>query len=476
MTMTSRSLCSHRTLSPARLSVLGAASILLAAASTAKAVTIPKGTAPVPVTIPSPLTLDQAVSIAISHLPAVDSAYTQIDQANGIKEEDQSQYFPHVTLGYQYLNDTQQSYGGKAVTVTPGLTPAQTYTAEQGSGSTVSLSQLLFDSGTRENDNKLGRQGVYAAKDQYEFERQNATLNVTVDYYNLLLDQDLIKVAQAQVDLFQQTVDLTNAQIQAGTAAQSSIYQAQADLANARVTLLQDQNAVKIGTAALKNVMGIETDAPLTLAEAPQGTDNLPSIPAAPPDETLDSLLTIADQKRPDLDAEEHLVEEQEVNLKQAKENAGITISTTYTGTLQATNDIGSKGLNSQLLATATYPIFDGGFNQGAIRAAKALRDAARDEYKTVRQQVRLEVEQALDNQTEAFAAASLADAAVQAAQVNVDAAIAERKEGVGTTLDVTTAVATLAQAQNQYVTAVYNTYSTQAILDEAVGRINTTR
>jgi len=469
MTIFSSSRSSDRTLSLTLLSVLGSASLLLAAASTAQAVTTPKGTAAVPVTIPNPLTLDQAVSIALSHLPAVDSARTQIDQANGVKEEDQSQYFPKVTVGYQYLNDTQQSYGGRAFTT-------QTYSAQQGGGSTLSLSQLLFDNGSRENNNKLGRQGVYAAKDQYQFERQNATLNVTVDYYNLLLDQDLIKVAQAQVDLFQQTVDLTNAQIQAGTAAASSIYQAQADLANARVTLLQDQNSVKTATAALKNVMGVETDAPITLAEAPQGADSLPVIPAAPPDETLDSLLAIADEKRPDLDAEEHLVEEQEVNLKQARDNAGITISTTYTGTLQATNDLGSKGLNSEVLATATYPIFDGGFNQGAVRVAKAQRDAARDEYKTVRQEVRQQVEQALYNQTEAFGAASLAEAAVKAAQVNVDAAIAERKEGVGTTLDVTTAVATLAQAQNQYVTAVYNTYSTQAILDEAVGRINTNR
>ena len=93
-----------------------------------------------------------------------------------------------------------------------------------------------------------------------------------------------------------------------------------------------------------------------------------------------------------------------------------------------------------------------------------------------MRQEVRLQVEQALDNQTEAFAASDLAEAAVKAAQVNVDAALAERKEGVGTTLDVTTAVATLATAQNQYVTAVYNTYSTQAILDETVGRIDTSR
>ena len=475
MTKFANSVRSRRLLPLTGLSVLGSAAVLLMSGA-ANAVTTPKGTAPVPVTIPNPLTLDQAVSITLSHLPAVDSSHTQIDEANGIKEEAQSQYFPHLTLGYDFIDETDQEYGMKAVTVTPGITPSETYSAEQGGGATVALSQLLFDSGTRENDNALGRQGVYAAKDLYEYEKQTAALNTTVDYYTLLLDQDLIKVAQSQVTLYQQTVDLTNAQIQAGTEAASSIYQAQADLANAKVTLLQDQNSVLTATATLKNVMGVETDAPLILAPAPAGTDGLPTIPAAPPVETLDNLLTVADQKRPDLDAQEHAVEEQEIDVKQAQENAGITINATYTGTLQATNDVGPKGLDSELLATATYPIFDGGYNQGAVRAARALAAAAKDKFKTVRQEVRLQVEQALDNQTEAFAASDLAEAAVKAAQVNVDAALAERKEGVGTTLDVTTAVATLATAQNQYVTAVYNTYSTQAILDETVGRIDTSR
>ncbi len=48
---------------------------------------------------------------------------------------------------------------------------------------------------------------------------------------------------------------------------------------------------------------------------------------------------------------------------------------------------------------------------------------------------------------------------------------VASRKEGIGTVLDITTAQATLTQAQSQYVSAVYNFYIADAQLQKALGR-----
>ncbi len=88
-----------------------------------------------------------------------------------------------------------------------------------------------------------------------------------------------------------------------------------------------------------------------------------------------------------------------------------------------------------------------------------------------VRQQIRLDVEQAYATRATNLQAAGLAQAAVTAAQVNYDSAVAARQEGIGTVLDITTAQATLTQAQNQFVTAVYNFYIADAQLQRALGR-----
>ena len=108
---------------------------------------------------------------------------------------------------------------------------------------------------------------------------------------------------------------------------------------------------------------------------------------------------------------------------------------------------------------------------EGPCGIAQAQRDIAQNQAEQVRQQIRLDVEQAYNTRSTNLQAAGLAQAAVTAAQVNYDSAVAARQEGIGTVLDITTAQATLTQAQNQFVTAVYNFYIADAQLQRALGR-----
>ncbi len=299
--------------------------------------------------------------------------------------------------------------------------------------------------------------------------RQTTILSVTQAFYQLLLALDLVKVAQAQVARFGQTVDVTQAQIDAGTVAAKDIFQARADLANAQVTLLQDQNQVRLNSATLKNVLGVA--APGVVQPAPLVPGNaLPPLPPDGPGGTLDAAFAQALAGRADLRQQQAAVAGQETALAQARREAGFTVSGDYVLTYQATSDVGPRGADSQFLVTGSYPLFDAGGRRGAVRIAQAQRDAARDQLEQVRQQVRLDVEQAYDTRATNMEAARLAQAAVTAAQVNYDAVTAARREGIGTVLDITTAQATLTQAQNGYVTAIYNFYIADAQLQRAVG------
>ena len=447
---------------------------------------------PAPRTLPTPLTLDQAIAIALSHQPQQFIARDQITQAQGQKQQAQSRYFPTLTPTYQYQNTSQTAFGlnGTATpitstgtttgttgtgTTTTGTTFGQTGSVNEvsvvrGGGLAVSLSQTLFDNGSREAANAEARRALDAADFGSISTRQNTILTVTQDYYQLLLAADLVKVADAQVARYQQAVTVTQAQIAAGTVAAKDVYQAQSDLANAQVTRLQDQNQVRLASSALKNALGVATNelvqpAPL----APGG--QLPPVPAPGPAQTLEEALAVAFANRPDLRQQEATAAGQESALQLARRQAGLTINGDYVLTYQASNDVGARGTNSQLLLTGSYPLFDAGSARGAVRIAQAQRDSALNQLEQVRQQIRLDVEQAYDTRSTNQQAAGLAQAAVTAAQVNYDAVVAARQEGIGTVLDITTAQATLTQAQNQYVTAVYNFYIADAQLLRALGR-----
>ncbi len=480
---------------------------------------------PAPQTLPSPLTLRDAIAIALGHQPDQFIARDQQTQAQGQKLQAQSRYFPTLTPSYQYQSRRQNFYGlnsgGSTVITTPGTTttgggtgttgtgttgtgtgaggtvvdpgsaggtgttgtggttgtPTVTQTTSvsevsvvRGGGLTVGLSQNLFDDGTRETVNTQARRAVDAASFNTRNIRQNTILTVTQNYYQLLLATDLVKVARAQVARFQQAVDVTQAQITAGTAPAKDVYQARSDLATAQVTLLQNQNQVLLASASLKNTLGVATAAPVQAAPLSPGQE-LPPPPPAGKAITFEQALTAAFGQRPDLRQQEAIVQSQNAAVQQARRAAGLTLRGDYVLTYQATNDTGARGTDSQFLVSGSYPLFDAGSARGAVRVAQAQRDIAANQLEQVRQQIRLDVEQAYNTRAVNQQAAGLAQAAVTAAQVNYDAAVAARQEGIGTVLEITTAQATLTQAQSQYVTAVYNFYIADAQLQRALGQ-----
>ncbi len=472
--------------------------------------------------LPAPLTLAEAVTIALRQQPSEFIARTQITSANGQKAQARAQYFPTLTPTFQY-QDTRDTFygvtvgGGTTSTVTTGPSgggtgtgtgtgaggsggtgtetggagttetgtgtggqTTQTFTGgsqslggvsvTRGSGSTLVLKQTLFDSGTRESVNAQARRSLDAARFGRTDTRQQIILNVTRSFYDLLRASDLVKVSQAQVTRAGQTVAQTQGQIDAGVAARADILQSQADLANAQVSLLQNESAVRSTEAALKNAMAIETGGPLQLATLAAG-DALPPLPNAGPEQTLDDYVRQAYAARPDLRQQLSVIEVSRQSVKQAKIATGLALAGNYVLSYQPTNDIGAKGANSQVLVTASYPLFDAGGARGALRVAEAGRDADLDRLEQLRQSVRLDVEQSYYDRTLALERTRLAQVAIQAAQASFDAATARRQAGVGTVLDITTAQVSLTQAQNQYVTAVYDFYTADARLRRAIGQ-----
>jgi outer membrane protein len=453
---------------------------------------------PAPLALPTPLTLPQALALALRQQPQQYLARTQVTQAQGQKLQAQSQYFPVLTPSYQYQNTSNALYGvgsggfttittpgagtggttttgtgtttGTAGTTTVVQAPTNEVSIVRGGGLSVSLSQTLFDTGQREAANTEARRAVEAAEENNRGTRQTIILNVTQDYYQLLLNRDLVKVAQAQVARYQQTVDVTQAQIDAGTTAAKDIYQAKSDLANAQVTLLNNYNAVQTASATLKNAIGINLNGVVEIAPLTPG-DQLPPVPSPGQSLSLDNAMTAAFAERPDVRQQQAVVQSDAAALRLARSQAGLSVKGDYVLNYQATNDVGTRGVNSQFLVSGSYPLFDAGLARGAVRIAQAARDGALDQLELVRQQVRLDVEQAYSTRQTNLDAAGLAQAAITAAQVNYDAVIASRKEGIGTVLDITTAQATLTQAQSQYVSAVYNFYIADAQLQRAIGR-----
>jgi outer membrane protein len=437
---------------------------------TALAQTAPQTTALI---LPSPLTLQGAIRIALDDQPQQAIAQTQLSQAKAADQKATASYMPAVSATYTYEN-FHQSFYGNSQTVIDGVPFSVTEsTTTRGGTGNVAINETIFDSGQREVANAEARRQIDSADQGIRTTRQAVILSVTQAFYEVLRSQDIKKVADAEVDRAQQVLDQTQGQIDAGTAPRISISQSHADLANAQVTQLQDQDTVDTDIAALKNAMGIETTAAIVAATLAQG-NLLPPLPDADPTLTTEQYLPVAYADRPDYLAQAIAVQTSQLGVKEAKINAGIALSGTANLTYTPVNDIGSRSNQYQILASASYPLFDGGAGRAGIRNTQAQRDASIDQLDLTRQQVQLDVEQARIQRGESFQRIKLANIAVEAAQDNYNSEVESHKEGIATTVDVSTAEVSLTQAQNQYVTAIYDFYEADARLTKALGTNDT--
>lgn len=95
------------------------------------------------------------------------------------------------------------------------------------------------------------RRSAYAADATYQDDLANFTLMIAKDYFAILDDHDTILSDEAAVSFYQQTLQQTQQQYQAGLSTSSDVKQAEANLDTGKATLISDQNILQTHIAEL---------------------------------------------------------------------------------------------------------------------------------------------------------------------------------------------------------------------------------
>jgi outer membrane protein len=123
-------------------------------------------------------------------------------------------------------------------------------------------SQIFSPSGQANLNLFMGLQQINTIKkDKYDLLGYNSdylnsinttALNVTNLFLQVVLNKELIKVAQKQVDISQSQLDVARARIKAGTLAETAVYDFEAQLARDQATLIGQRNSEEISLLALQ--------------------------------------------------------------------------------------------------------------------------------------------------------------------------------------------------------------------------------
>lgn len=433
------------------------------------------------------LRLDDAVAIALKNQPTIVNAKAQTAAAQGRVTEAKQLYYPQAQAQASYQRVRSASKGG-VVSTTSGTgagagTGTGTGTGTGGTGTTASTptafggtdasgtnvwtvgasaSQLIWDFGATRNK-------VHAAEklvDSFAANEHAALRSIIVDvrrsYFTARAQKALVVVAKQSLDNFQKHLEQIEGFVKVGTRPEIDVVQARTDVANARLSLIQADNAYAIAKAQITRAIGADGPSDFDVSDEELG-------PVPGEDGNSDQLMGAAVKTRPDIQVYQRQRESYDLSVRSFKAQYWPTLSATG-GFSETGSSLGDLGPAWNVGAIIAWPFFQGWLTHGQIAEAEANAAAASASAEGVKVQIRVDIEQAQLNIKAAKASQLAATEAESNAKERLRLAEGRYTAGVGSIIELGDAQVALAQASANVVTANFNLSSARADLLAALG------
>jgi outer membrane protein len=421
---------------------------------------------------PRPITLIEALTLAAQHNHGLRVAAFEVAAARAAVNQAEAFRSGLLTLNASYtrVNDRPPTtivippgtIPGVVTPITITLPPATPNLYTVG----VTYQLPLYSGGRNEAQVALAQANLRGAEAALERVKQQLVLDVKQAYYQVLLAQGGLEVAERTVAEAEENLRVARARVAAGASPRFDEIQAEVHLANARQGQIRSRNAVALALQGLNGLMA----QPLDAQWAPREVMTIVPLRTG-----LAPLVRRALEARPELGeqqariaAAQAAVEAARAGLRpivafQAAPAYGNTSGTGLTGG-------GSAAFSWSATLSATLTLFDGHLTAERIREAEVRVAQLRAAEAQLRQAVEADVRRAVLNHQSATEELAGADKAVELAQEGLRIANVRFAAGVSTALEVVQAQAALSQAQANRLQALFNQNVARAQLERAVG------
>ena len=413
--------------------------------------------------IPQPLSLADAVNLALQRNPNILRAQKDLEVAQGVAIQTRAIAIPKVNLGGSFA-------AAQPSDVDTVVSPTFTFGPDQNWVTQIKLVQSLYEGGRILSALRVARLTKERSLLDYQTAVANTVLDVQVTCYDVLLALQQITVQEASVELLTSELGDTTRRYNAGTVPRFNVLRAEVELANARPKLIRARNSYRIAKNNLVNQLGFNVpketveDIPLTLAG---------KLEAGPYKIELPRAIALALERRTELGS---------LRKTQALRNEDIvSAKSTYKPSLQAFGgyDVHNSMLSQDITddkygfvggVQLTWSLFDGRRTQGKVMEATALYERAGVELDDTGRRIELEVRTAYSNFIEADEVLRSQEKVLEQAEEALRLARARSEAGTGTQLDVLSAQTALTEARSTQIQALRDYSVARARLERAIG------
>jgi outer membrane protein len=255
---------------------------------------------PAPGPAAPPLTLSEAMLLALKHNPTLKAAGLTVVTAEADLVKARSRFLPQVNFNetYNFSDNPSQVFMSKlnqrVFTAQDFLLDNLNHPKPYGDfRAGLTLSQPLFQAGDAYLGYQQARLGREMAGALVLSSRQQLLFAVTQAYFGVQLAQEKLKVVTRAKETAAQHLKIAKTRLKAGSVVQADVLSAEVHLARLTQDQLSAVSQVKIARSLMGTVLGLREAGDRPLAAAPREPAPLPP--------RLDDLDKTAQEKRPDL-------------------------------------------------------------------------------------------------------------------------------------------------------------------------------
>ncbi len=422
---------------------------------------------------PSPLTLRQAVTIALEKNPQRKAALADTRAASADIKQAKSFLYPHVAFSETATggNDPvfvfgsklrQQRFGASDFALNVLNTPAPFGNFSTRFGGTWNL----FDSLASWRSVNRAQREKDATDRQLERTDQEIVFRVADSYYAVLLAKKQLEVAEQAMKTAQSILERSKNRVESGVVVESDALSAEVRLAARKQELIRAQNNVAMARAQLSAAMGLSTQNEFEASDALEER----SLPVTP----LEDLEKQAIETRPDLKriGSEEAAQQESVSI--AKSSFGPRVNA-FAG-WEADNPTllaGGGGNNWLAGIEVQIDLFEGGAKRAQVSHERSIQEKIAAMKEMATDAVRLEVRKAYYEVDAARQQLEVARASITESQESLRISQDRYEAGLLTVTDLLAAEEAARRTQADYWETLCRYYTGFAALELASGKLN---
>jgi outer membrane protein TolC len=227
----------------------------------------------------TPLSLEQAVSIALGNNPDMDVAVARIRQSEAMIDQALAAFWPAVSVYAEYMEgEAPSAYLFKKIDQRE--LPARVDFNDPGPFENLEVGTKarmnLFRGGRDYLRMRMAETGRSIQELDRLSIRNGLASSVIQAYFNGLAAREYIRIARESVETVQTQLRVMQVRFRAGGVLKSDVLSLEVRLAQAREELIRAKNAYSLALASLANLMGLDPDTNLTLEEDGRVARELP--------------------------------------------------------------------------------------------------------------------------------------------------------------------------------------------------------